>query len=110
MRVRCNLITNNYFYDIIGVTRKEEEVLNEVVLEFAASLIPYVRTKPIHPSQRIVSEAENGDTTLSIKVIPNYELERLIRSFGARVKVVSPEWLQAKLIAELAASLKQYEA
>lgn len=100
---------DDYFYDIIGVTRKEEEVLTEVVLEFAASLIPYVRTKPIHPSQKIIETAEDGTTQLSIEVIPNYELKRLLLSFGARVKVISPEWLREELTAELAASLKQYE-
>ncbi|HAS43559.1 MAG TPA: WYL domain-containing protein [Microscillaceae bacterium] len=100
---------DDYFYDIIGVTRIEDQEVTEVVLEFAASLIPYIRTKPIHPSQREVSVAKNGDTTLSIEVIPNYELERLLRSFGARVKIISPEWLKEKLIEELTASLKQYD-
>jgi predicted DNA-binding transcriptional regulator YafY len=31
------------------------------------------------------------------KVIPNYELESLLLSFGENVKVLRPEWLAGKL-------------
>ena len=41
---------------------------------------PYVRTKPLHHSQQIVEEKEDG-TVFSIKVQLNYELERLLLGF-----------------------------
>lgn len=44
--------------------------------------------KPIHPSQKII---QNGQAlTIQIKVIPNYELQALLLSFGSKVKVIRP--------------------
>ena len=51
---------------------------------------PYVLTKPIHGSQKKKKHDENG-LILTIEVIPNIEFEKLILSFGDKVKVVSPK-------------------
>jgi len=79
----------DYFFDLIGVTRPSGIELKEIVLKFSLEVAPYVITKPIHPSQK-----QNNEPTgleVKIKIIPNYELERLILSFGEHVKVISPE-------------------
>lgn len=78
-----------YFYDLVGVTRPKGTELQELVLKFSTEVAPYVITKPIHPSQK----HRNAPTGLEvkIKVIPNFELERLILSFGEQVKVISPQ-------------------
>lgn len=78
-----------YFYDLVGVTRPEGIELQEVVLKFSPEVAPYVITKPIHPSQK----HKNDPTGLEvrIKVIPNFELERLVLSFGEQVRVISPQ-------------------
>ena len=80
---------DDYFYDIIGVSRNEDEVI-ELELEFDQNLAPYIQTKPIHPTQSKGKPQENGSVRVTIKVIPNYELERLILSFGEQVSVVRP--------------------
>lgn len=80
---------DDYFYDIIGVSRNEDEVI-ELELEFDQNLAPYIQTKPIHPTQSKGKPQNNGSVRVTIKVIPNYELERLILSFGERVSVVRP--------------------
>lgn len=84
-----------YFYDLIGVTRPEGVNLQEIVLKFTAEVAPYIQTKPIHPSQK----HKNDPTGLEvrIKVIPNFELERLILSFGEKVMVVSPQDLKKRI-------------
>jgi hypothetical protein len=72
-----------YFYDLIGVTRPEGAALQEIVLKFTPEVAPYVITKPIHPSQKEYNE--QGGLVVRIKVIPNFELERLIISFAEQV-------------------------
>ena len=62
--------------------------MQEIILMFNKEVAPYVLTKPIHPTQRH-KQAPNG-LEIRIKVIPNFELERLILSFGEQVQVVSP--------------------
>lgn len=77
-----------YFFDLVGVTRPDSVELQEIILNFSPEVAPYVITKPIHPSQK------HKNTKLGleviIKVIPNFELERLVLSFGEQVKVISP--------------------
>ena len=79
---------NDYFYDIIGVTRYQDREPESVVLEFTKDVAPYVQTKPLHPSQK--SEWVDDKLRVTIEVIPNYELESMILSFGAEVEVSSP--------------------
>src|SRR5690606_36096353 len=50
----------DYFEDIIGVSRIEGQTLQRFVLFFTAKSAPYVLSKPLHGSQRIVSKSEEG--------------------------------------------------
>ena len=70
--------------------------METIILEISESLLPYLKTKPIHGSQ-IIKEIE-GRNCLQIKVIPNYELEMLILSHGEKIKVLEPIFLQEKLL------------
>ncbi|MCH2449210.1 MAG: WYL domain-containing protein [Gracilimonas sp.] len=86
---------NEYFFDIIGVTRPDDVEVEEVVLEFTNEQAPYIVTKPLHPTQK---HEWNGEKLMvTIKVIPNYELESLILSFGEKAKVFEPESLRDKI-------------
>lgn len=79
-----------YFYDIVGVTRLNKEV-EEVVLKFTKEQAPYIETKPLHPTQKIDWK---GDSLIAkIEVIPNFELESIILSFGEKVEVLEPKTL-----------------
>ena len=85
-----------YFDDIVGVThdRKHPDV-EHVILRFVKERFPYVVSKPIHQSQKIVN---SEDGTLSIDVRINRELEQNIFSFGQQVEVLSPEWFRNQII------------
>ena len=86
----------DYFYDLIGVTKKNDDMLETVKLWFSPSQAPYVVTKPIHPTQKS-RNAEDG-LEVTICVVPNYELEKLILSFGETVKVLSPKSFQKTIL------------
>lgn len=90
---------DDYFYDIIGVTKLEGICIEEVIMLFSKEAAPYVITKPLHPSQRHTFR-ENG-LHVTIKVIPNYELERLILSYGDQVEVLAPENLKEKIESQI---------
>ena len=81
---------NEYFEDIIGVTMPDKGKLSKIELLFTNEEAPYVLTKPIHGSQKKKKHDENG-LTLTIEVIPNIEFEKLILSFGDKIKVMSPK-------------------
>ncbi|MDO6433699.1 WYL domain-containing protein [Flavitalea sp. BT771] len=80
---------HTYFLPIVGVTRNTGEAPMEVIFWASHVQAPYIKTKPIHPTQKILEEVQTG-THFSIVVIPNFELERELMGFGEGLKVLSP--------------------
>jgi predicted DNA-binding transcriptional regulator YafY len=95
-----------YFDDFIGVSKPEGGKLEKIELHFAPDVAPYIQTKPIHPSQ-VAKPKENG-LAVRIEVIPNFELEQLLLSYGQGVKVISPKHLKEKIKNRLQQAIDQY--
>ena len=84
-----NFEPHTYFDDIIGVTRNAAEKPTTIVFWASSFHAHYIKTKPLHASQKIVAEVKGG-TNFSIEVIPNFEMERELIGFGEGVKLLSP--------------------
>ncbi len=95
-----------YFYDLVGVTRPEGVELQEIVLKFTPEVAPYIITKPLHPSQKHKNDPIGLE--VRIKVIPNFELERLVLSFGEQVKVISPQDFKERISQRLNSAARLY--
>ncbi len=102
-----NLDFKEYFDDIVGVSRNEGAEVEKVEIFITKELVPYILTKPLHGSQKRVSQNEAG-MVISLSVIPNYELEQLILSHGEKVQVLTPQDLQEKIFNRLKAGALQY--
>lgn len=98
---------NEYFEDIIGVTISNEETIQHIELSVSNSLLPYIQTKPIHGSQKIKANGKTH-TVVSLDLIPNYELESLILSYGEGVEVLQPKSLRNKLKRRVALLYNNY--
>jgi predicted DNA-binding transcriptional regulator YafY len=85
----------DYFYDIIGVTRFDEQV-ERIILHVNKEMAPYVQTKPLHPTQKF-KKINEQTYEVEIKVIPNLELNSLLLSFGKNLTVQEPLTLKEKL-------------
>ncbi len=85
-----------YFEDIVGVTLYEEKSIEKIVIQIKNVLWPYIQTKPIHWSQKFIQTNESF-TTISLDLIPNYELESILFSYGEGLEVVSPEHFRDKM-------------
>lgn len=59
---------DEYFFDIIGVTRLKDRAVEEIKLKFTADIAPYISTKPLHATQK-ENRVEDG-LEVRIKVIP----------------------------------------
>lgn len=86
---------DEYFDDVIGVTVEGE--LEKVKLKVSSALWPYIKTKPIHGSQKIVKR-ENDGIVISIEVKLNYELQSLLLSHGEKIKVLEPVKFRNELL------------
>ena len=94
---------SHYFDDVVGVTVNKQKPLERVVLSVANSLLPYIETKPLHSTQKIIYRGEKS-TEIAIDIVPNYELKSLILSHGERISVVKPLDLResiAKIVFEM---------
>jgi predicted DNA-binding transcriptional regulator YafY len=96
-----------YFEDIIGITLNKEETIQKIVLKFSKQQTPYVLTKPIHGSQKIISHLDD-ELIVSIEVIPNFELEVVLLGFGEHVQILEPASIISKLAERIDRMSKLY--
>jgi predicted DNA-binding transcriptional regulator YafY len=85
-----------YFDDTIGVSKNINMRPQHVVMRIDKQNAPYILTKPLHPSQKILREEKDG-AVFSIRVNWNFELEREILGFGEAIEVLSPARLRNKI-------------
>lgn len=89
------------FEDIVGVTLPKGLDSTRIVLWVDDGQLPYIITKPIHGSQKIVNPKEtemlrkenphlNGGTYIALDCIVNTELKQKLFSFMDSVVVISP--------------------
>jgi len=86
----------SYYENVIGVTVNHGLMPRIIKLFIKAEHAPYVLTKPIHRSQQLLEQDTKG-ITISIKITPNYELERILLGFGPELEVLSPPSLRKRI-------------
>jgi predicted DNA-binding transcriptional regulator YafY len=100
---------STFFMDMIGVTRDYDSPVEHVTFIASATEAPYIKTKPLHPSQREIETRADGSVLFSIDVILNHELERDLLGYGEGITVLAPDHLVKKLCNRLSETLESYE-
>ena len=105
------------FDDIVGVTLIDGKPLEHIVFWVSDVSKDYVESKPIHGSQKLISNDEDlrrqypklvGGRFFSIDCIPNYELIRELTSFGRELLVLKPEDVRAKVLEWFSKAAERY--
>jgi len=96
-----------YFSDIIGVSYPKNKNKETILLSFTPEKGKYVKSKPIHPSQKILKETSKV-CLIALELKINYELIREIISFMGDVKVLEPQHLVERVAKELSNTLALY--
>ncbi len=96
-----------YFDDVVGVTVSETVRPIKIQLEISNSLWPYIESKPIHGSQRIISKKQTN-VIIELEVQINYELITIIFAYGEGVKVLQPEEVRVGIMNKAKALLNNY--
>lgn len=82
----------NYFDDIIGVSKNISDKPRTIKFWANAEQSKYILTKPIHRSQQLLSRnPQNGDCIFSIRVVINFEMYSVFMSYGPGIKIISPK-------------------
>jgi predicted DNA-binding transcriptional regulator YafY len=104
--VKPAIDVHGYFDDVIGVSKTPAQKPSTIVVKIDRENAPYVITKPIHASQKMLKEMEDG-IIFSIDVIWNFELERELLGFGDNLQVLAPRRLAARMQARLRNTLEK---
>lgn len=96
-----------YFTQVIGVTVCVGIRPQDVKLFVDATQAPYILTKPLHSSQKVLDRTPEG-IVICLRVQLNYELEREILGFGECMQVLSPRKLQVRMRERLQKMLNHY--
>jgi predicted DNA-binding transcriptional regulator YafY len=85
------------------------ERVSQVILRFTAAARPFVSERQWHPSQNIQATSDGG-CLLQVQVSEPLEMQPWIRSWGAQVEVIAPEWLREHIAADLQQAAGQYHS
>lgn len=98
----------HYFDDTIGVTRLISDKPRRVVIKIDRQQAPYVESKPFHRSQKVEQRFRDGSIQLSLKVVINNELERLILGYGGHAEVIAPPEFRARVAESVRKAASHY--
>ena len=97
-----------YFRNTYGVSFAEEQP-EEVKISISAGQANYLRTLPLHPSQK--EEERNEEySVFSYYVVPTFEFCQELYQYGSDVEVLAPERLRQEFARDAAKTNKMYNA
>ncbi len=85
---------SHHFDNVVGVSVNTNEDPQIVKIWVDKEQLPYTLSKPLHKSQSVIKKNEDGSAIIAIEVIPNFELEQLLLSFGEHIEVLTPSSLR----------------
>lgn len=85
---------DEYFEDIIGVSKSSVAEPIQITLRFTEHRLPYVLSKPMHASQR---NHRADERIIELQLIPNNEFYQRLLSFGSDVEVLEPQSVREEM-------------
>lgn len=109
-RENPNFDSEHFFDDVIGVSKNIKNTPRKIKFWASAEQSKYISTKPIHPSQKLLStDKEDGCCIFQIEVVVNFEMYSVFMSYGPGLKVISPKFAMDYMHDKLKAAAELYE-
>ncbi len=99
---------SEFFRNSFGINTHLNEDPVKIVLEFEPRQALYVKSKPLHHSQKIIEETPEK-LVISLFVHNTYDFRMELLSYGDSVKVIEPETFKNQLIEIYKKTLGKYE-
>lgn len=100
--------SENFYKHVVGVTVNTGSQPRKIELWIDAINAPYVLTKPLHNTQRLIKTNDDGSIIIHLLLRENYELDRLLLGFGNGLEVLKPERLRKRIRTILYKGLERY--
>jgi predicted DNA-binding transcriptional regulator YafY len=95
------------FKDAFGIISTEKEA-QKVVLELSIAQANYIKSLPLHHSQKVISENEST-CRIELFLRPTYDFVMELMSIGKEVKIIEPDSLKQEILTKLKQNLAQYQ-
>ena len=97
---------NELFEDVVGVSIPKNENPQRIQIKVNKQLAPYILSKPLHGSQKIIDRI---NLIIEIELIVNYELLSVIMSYGEGLEILNPVELRILLKEKFKNILNKYD-
>lgn len=102
--------SSHFFDDVIGVSKNLNHRPRTIRFWANAEQSHYIKTKPIHPSQRLIKDnPEDGSSVFQIQVVLNFEMYSVFLSYGPGLKVIHPQKVMLQMRDRLKEALALYD-
>lgn len=88
-----------FFADYFGIMTDSSSKYSKVLLLFESLQGKYIKSMPLHASQKIISDDENG-LKIELKLHITYDFLQKLFSYVSLVQVISPKFLRDKMKSE----------
>lgn len=85
-----------YYKNAMGISVMQDIEPSKIRLHISPAQAPYVLSRPIHHSQKVLKESKDG-LEISLFLIINYELLSTLLGMGSDLQVIEPDKLQTAL-------------
>ncbi len=103
-----DFVPAEYFHDVFGIIAGVDRKIENIVLRAYAELPGYLRSLPIHHSQKEL-ESRDGHTDFSLRLIPTFDFIQELLLHRDQLEVLQPRSLRDE-ISELISKMKnKYE-
>lgn len=99
---------HHYFTHAFGVdVGQQTDTPKQVTLSFTPFQANYIKTLPLHPSQKIISDTSE-ELRVTLTVLLTFDFEMEILAMGEHVRVIAPLSFRDKIAERLGRSLNNY--
>jgi predicted DNA-binding transcriptional regulator YafY len=96
-----------HFRDCFGIITEDDVEAEKVLLSFTPTEAKYIKSLPLHHSQRVVSETDER-TVFELQIYPTYDFVMELLSFGTELTVLEPASLREEVAGKLRETLAKY--
>ncbi|TAE12952.1 MAG: WYL domain-containing protein [Bacteroidetes bacterium] len=99
---------NTYFNHLVGVSVPQNATVEDIQIKVHANLAPYIKTKPLHSQQKLVTTEADGSIIIALQLYVNVELVSVLLGYAADITVIQPQSLRQILVQKLEQALQNH--
>lgn len=101
-----DFVPADYFYDVFGIVAGVERKVENIVIRTYAELPGYLRSLPIHHSQKEL-ETKDGHTDFTLRLVPTFDFIQELLLHRDQLEVISPRSL-CEEVAEIVTRMNHF--